>query len=66
MNFLDTVVLDVVWHTTPFIMKINSRKKIVLIDLSYHTLCLGFLHLHEIVEGLYFHYTLSVCVSVCQ
>ena len=24
-----------------------------------------FLHLHEIVEGLYFHCSLSVCVSVC-
>ena len=24
-----------------------------------------FLHLHEIVEGLYFHFSLSVCVSVC-
>ena len=23
------------------------------------------LHLHEIVEGLYFHYSLSVCLSVC-
>ena len=23
------------------------------------------LHLHEIVEGLYFHFSLSVCVSVC-
>ena len=25
---------------------------------------LSFLHLHEIVEGLYFHYSLSVCVCV--
>ena len=24
-----------------------------------------FLHLHEIVEGLYFHCSLSVCLSVC-
>ena len=24
-----------------------------------------FLYLHEIVEGLYFHFSLSVCVSVC-
>ena len=24
-----------------------------------------FLHLHEIVEGLYFYFSLSVCVSVC-
>ena len=24
-----------------------------------------FLHLHEIVEGLYFHCSLSVCVCVC-
>ena len=24
-----------------------------------------FLHLHEVVEGLYFHCSLSVCVSVC-
>ena len=24
-----------------------------------------FLHLHEIVEGLYFHSSLSVCLSVC-
>ena len=23
------------------------------------------LHLHEIVEGLYFHFSLSVCLSVC-
>ena len=26
---------------------------------------LGFLHLYEIVEGLYFHCNLSVCLSVC-
>ena len=24
-----------------------------------------FLHLHEIVEGLYFYFSLSVCLSVC-
>ena len=24
-----------------------------------------YLHLHEIVERLYFHFSLSVCVSVC-
>ena len=24
-----------------------------------------FLHLHEIVEGLYFQFSLSVCLSVC-
>ena len=24
-----------------------------------------FLHLHEIVEGLYFHFSLSVCLCVC-
>ena len=24
-----------------------------------------FLHLHEILEGLYFHCSLSVCLSVC-
>ena len=29
------------------------------------TLWKFFLHLHEIVEGLYFHCSLSVCVSVC-
>ena len=23
-----------------------------------------FIHLHEIVEGLYFHYNLSVCLSI--
>ena len=34
--------------------KIN-RKRIVF----------AFLHLHEIVEGLYFHCSLSVCVCVC-
>ena len=24
-----------------------------------------FIHLHEIVDGLYFHYILSVCVCLC-
>ena len=26
---------------------------------------LGYLHLHEIVEGLYFYFSLSLCVCVC-
>ena len=28
-------------------------------------ICYVFLHLHEIVEGLYFRFSLSVCVSEC-
>ena len=32
-------------------------------DLDYMICTL--LHLHEIVEGLYFHFSLSVCLSVC-
>ena len=29
-------------------------------------LCISFLNLHDIVEGLYFHCNLSVCISVYQ
>ena len=42
------------------------------VSISYSLSCQGgqlqndlFLHLHKIVEGLYFHCSLSVCVSVC-
>ena len=31
----------------------------------YLSVCLIFLHLHKIVEGLYFHCSLSVCLCVC-
>ena len=41
----------------------------IVIDFFYQRstdqIYLAFLHLHEIVEGLYFHYSLSVCLSVC-
>ena len=36
-----------------------------LLQVVTQILELYFLHLHEIVEGLYFHCSLSVCVSVC-
>ena len=41
---------------------IQNKNKIASITRKY---MLFFLHLHEIVEGLYFYCSLSVCVSVC-
>ena len=35
------------------------------LNLCHKNLPIFFLHLHEIVEGLYFHCSLSVCVCVC-
>ena len=41
--------------------KIHSRE----VTENYEEKMLFFSHLHEIVEGLYFHCRLCVCVSVC-
>ena len=43
-----------------FILIVNIVTIIIFAKVS-----LIFLHLHEIVERLYFHFSLSVCLSVC-
>ena len=51
-SFQRTQIPPRLWHQYKF-------------DFDTHDLCVGFLHLHEIVEGLYFHFSLSVCLCVC-
>ena len=36
------------------------------LDWHENVLTVGFLHLHEILEGLYFHFSLSVSLCVCM
>ena len=43
----------------------NSRSKVTDVEVSVFSECF-LLHLYKIVEGLYFHCRLSVCLSVCM
>ena len=60
------IVLDFVIRSNSHV-KSHKRRGSVFFECFLLLLFFFFLHLHKIVEGLYFHCSLSVCVclSVC-